>query len=82
MNTNEDKRDAHLRSADFFDVEQHEHITFDSKSIVPVGDDTFEITGDLTLHGVTREITLKAEVRAPRRTRGATSAWASRSPVS
>ena len=62
VNTNEDKRDDHLRSADFFDVEQYEHIEFDSKSIVPVDDDTFEITGDLTLHGVTREITLKAEV--------------------
>ena len=62
VNTNEEKRDDHLRSADFFDVEQYEHIEFDSKAIVPVDDDTFEITGDLTLHGVTREITLKAEV--------------------
>jgi polyisoprenoid-binding protein YceI len=62
VNTNEDKRDDHLRSADFFDVDQYEHITFDSKAIVPVDDDTFEITGDLSLHGVTREITLKAEV--------------------
>ncbi len=62
VNTNEDKRDDHLRSADFFDVEQHEHITFESKHVVPVDEDTFEITGDLTLHGVTREITLNAEV--------------------
>ena len=62
VNTNEDKRDDHLRSPDFFDAEQHEHITFDSTAIVPVDDDTFEITGDLTLHGVTREIVLKAEV--------------------
>ena len=62
VNTSEEKRDDHLRSADFFDVEQYEHITFESKDIVPVDEDTFEITGDLTLHGVTREITLKAEV--------------------
>ena len=62
VNTNEDKRDDHLRSADFFDVEQYEHITFQSKDIGPADEDTFEITGDLTLHGVTREITLKAEV--------------------
>jgi polyisoprenoid-binding protein YceI len=62
VNTNEDKRDDHLRSADFFDADQYEHITFESKAIVPVDDDTFEITGDLSLHGVTREITLKAEV--------------------
>jgi polyisoprenoid-binding protein YceI len=62
VNTNEDKRDDHLRSADFFDADQYEHIAFESKAIVPVDDDTFEITGDLSLHGVTREITLKAEV--------------------
>lgn len=62
VNTSEEKRDDHLRSADFFDVEQYEHITFESKDIAPVDEDTFAITGDLTLHGVTREITLKAEV--------------------
>jgi polyisoprenoid-binding protein YceI len=62
VNTNEEKRDDHLRSPDFFDVEQYEHITFESKAIVPVDEDAFEITGDLTLHGVTGEITLRAEV--------------------
>ncbi len=62
VNTNDAKRDDHLRSADFFDVEQNEHITFEAKDIVPTDEDTFEITGDLTLHGVTREIALKAEV--------------------
>jgi polyisoprenoid-binding protein YceI len=62
VNTGEEGRDAHLRSADFFDAEQHAQITFASKSITPVDDDTFEITGDLTLHGVTREVTLRAEV--------------------
>ena len=62
VNTNEEKRDDHLRSPDFFDAEQYEHISFESKAIVPVDEDEFEITGDLTLHGVTREITLRAEV--------------------
>ena len=62
VSTNEEGRDTHLRSGDFFDVEQYPQITFDSRSIAPTGEDTFEITGDLTLHGVTRELTLKAEI--------------------
>jgi polyisoprenoid-binding protein YceI len=62
VDTNEEKRDAHLRSADFFDAEQHSQIRFVSTEIVPVDDETFEISGDVTLHGVTRPITLKAEV--------------------
>jgi len=62
VSTNEEGRDTHLRSGDFFDVEQYPQITFDSRSIAPTSEDTFEITGDLTLHGVTRELTLKAEI--------------------
>jgi polyisoprenoid-binding protein YceI len=62
VNTNEEKRDEHLRSADFFDADQHPQIRFASTAIVPVDDETFEIQGDVTLHGVTRPIVLKAEV--------------------
>lgn len=62
VNTNEEKRDAHLRSPDFFDADQHAQITFASTSITPVDEDTFAIAGELTLHGETRPITLKAEV--------------------
>ena len=62
VNTNDDGRDAHLRSADFFDVETYPEITFTSKAIRSTGADTFEVTGDLTLHGVTRELTLEADV--------------------
>jgi polyisoprenoid-binding protein YceI len=63
VDTAEEQRDAHLRSADFFDAENHPHIEFTSKSITPVDEDTFEITGDLTIRGVTKEIVLKAEVQ-------------------
>ena len=62
VNTNDEKRDEHLRSADFFGVEEHPDITYVSDAIRPTGDDTFEITGQLTLNGVTRELTLHAEV--------------------
>ena len=62
VNTNDDGRDTHLRSADFFDVAQYPQISFASTAIVPTGEDTFRITGDLSLHGVTREVTLDAEI--------------------
>ena len=63
IDTNEPQRDAHLRSADFFDVEQHPEISFESTRIEPIDDDSFRITGNLTLHGITREIELQGEVQ-------------------
>lgn len=60
IDTANDQRDAHLRSPDFFDAEQYPAITFAGKRIVgdPFGD--FKIVGDLTIRGVTKEITLDA----------------------
>jgi polyisoprenoid-binding protein YceI len=58
IDTNVPDRDKHLRSADFFDVEKYPEITFKSKSIKPAGKDTYNVTGTLTLHGVSKEITL------------------------
>jgi polyisoprenoid-binding protein YceI len=63
LTTNEDQRDDHLRSEDFFHVEVHPHLSFASTAIRPVGEDSFEIEGELTMRGVTRPITLKAEVQ-------------------
>ena len=62
IDTAEADRDAHLKGPDFFDVETYPEITFESASITATGDDTYEITGDLTMHGVTKPITLQAEV--------------------
>jgi len=62
IDTQEDKRDAHLRSADFFDVERFPALSFESTGIRPLDDDRFEITGDLTIRGVTREVHLVAEL--------------------
>lgn len=60
INTREAKRDAHLRSADFFDAEQHPQITFESRAVVPKGDG-YEIVGDLTIRGTTREVILTVD---------------------
>lgn len=60
IDTREPKRDEHLRSADFFDVQQFPSITFRSKAVSRDGND-LQVVGDLTLHGVTREVTLAVE---------------------
>jgi polyisoprenoid-binding protein YceI len=60
VDTREPQRDAHLRSADFFEVDAHPEIAFRSTAIRPTGEDEFEIEGDLTIHGVTRSVTLRA----------------------
>ncbi|WP_437318158.1 YceI family protein [Sorangium sp. So ce385] len=57
IHTREDKRDEHLRSADFFDVEAHPTITFVSRSVRRRGEG-LDIVGDLTIRGVSREVTL------------------------
>ena len=61
IDTENDQRDNHLRSADFFDVEQFPTLTFRSTRVEPTGAGRFRMTGDLTMHGVTRPITLEGE---------------------
>ncbi|MGA3363079.1 MAG: YceI family protein [Solirubrobacteraceae bacterium] len=63
VNTAEPQRDAHLKSADFFDAETHPELTFESTAITPIDDESFEIVGNLTMHGETHPITLKAELQ-------------------
>jgi len=58
IDTAEPDRDKHLRSADFFEVEKYPTITFSSKRITRRGGDNFDVTGDLTMHGVTKEVVL------------------------
>ncbi|MDE3838995.1 hypothetical protein C0966_06350 [Bacillus methanolicus] len=57
INTRNSDRDAHLRSADFFDAENYPSLTFKSTKIVKKDDDEYEVTGDLTIRGVTRQET-------------------------
>ena len=71
IDTREAKRDEHLRSPDFLDVARYPTLTFKSKRIEKAGDGRYKVVGDLTLHGVTREVTLdvdgpSAPVKDPR----------------
>jgi polyisoprenoid-binding protein YceI len=61
VNTGHAKRDEHLRAADFFDVAKYPTITFVSKKVTKDGPDRLKVTGDLTMHGVTREVTVDVE---------------------
>jgi polyisoprenoid-binding protein YceI len=61
IDTREDKRDAHLRSADFFDAENFPKLEFKSTSVKRISDEELEVTGDLTIRGQTKPITLKVE---------------------
>lgn len=61
INTGNNDRDNHLKSADFFDAEKNPKLTFVSSSLVKKGDD-YEITGELTLHGITKTVKLETEV--------------------
>lgn len=65
INTQEPDRDTHLKSADFLDVEKYPTITFKSKAITKEGDDELKVRGDLTIHGVTKEVVLKVEGPSP-----------------
>ena len=65
VNTREPQRDAHLRSPDFFDVAKYPAITFRSTNVEPHGADNFNVTGDLTIHGVTHPVTLDVEGPTP-----------------
>jgi polyisoprenoid-binding protein YceI len=59
--TGDAQRDGHLKSPDFFHVEEHPTVTFRSTRIVPDGEGELKATGELTIHGVTREVTFAVE---------------------
>jgi polyisoprenoid-binding protein YceI len=61
IDTRDDKRDAHLRSPDFLDVEQFPTLEFRSTQLVPTGKGQFDLMGELTLHGVTKPVVLAVE---------------------
>ena len=61
VDTKEPKRDDHLRSADFFEVEKYPTLSFVSKEIKRAGDDRYVVAGDLTIRGITKAVTLEVE---------------------
>ena len=69
VNTNDDARDKHLKSAEFFDVEKYPTITFKSTSVANSGG-KLTMTGDLTMNGVTKPVTLALDGPAPAQTDG------------
>ena len=65
VSTREPQRDKHLKSADFLDVRRYPVITFRSTKVVSTGDGSYELTGELTIRGVTREFMLQVESLTP-----------------
>lgn len=61
ISTGDTQRDAHLKSADFFDAEKYPTLNFKSTSVVRKGEAAYDVTGDLTIHGVTRPATFAVE---------------------
>ncbi|MCJ8211104.1 YceI family protein [Mucilaginibacter sp. RS28] len=61
IDTNQEQRDQHLIGADFFDADQYPQITFKSTSLKKVDDSDYKLTGDLTVKGVTKPVTLDVE---------------------
>jgi polyisoprenoid-binding protein YceI len=61
INTRDPQRDTHLKSADFLDVEKYPTLTFQSTSVKRTGADEGTVTGELTIHGVTREVVFQVE---------------------
>jgi len=61
INTNNEKRDTHLKSADFFDVQKCPEMTFKSNQVHKSGSDKFKVAGDLTMHCVTKPVTLEVQ---------------------
>ncbi len=65
LQTRDDQRDAHLKSADFFDVEKFPTLTFRSTRVIGKGDGEASVEGDLTIHGVTRKVVFSVEGPTP-----------------
>jgi polyisoprenoid-binding protein YceI len=65
LNTREPQRDTHLKSADFLEVDKFPQIKFVSSKVASAGAGEWKVTGDLSIHGVTREVTLQVEGPAP-----------------
>lgn len=62
IHTNNEQRDAHLKSNDFFDTENHPRLVFDSKKVERINEEEYKVYGSLTIRGVTQPVVLDAEL--------------------
>lgn len=74
VDTGNEKRDGHLRSADFFETEKFPTITFKSKKVEAAGKNKYKVTGDFTMHGVTKSVVFDAEFLGANEKKGGFSA--------
>ena len=65
IDTDNDRRDGHLKSPDFFDTAKYPTLTFETTSVEALSGNKYALTGDLTMHGVTKRITVPATIRGP-----------------
>lgn len=65
VNSGNEQRDGHLRSGDFFDAEKYPEITFASTAVRRLAENRYEVTGDLTIRGTTKPVSLEATVEGP-----------------
>ncbi|WP_299757945.1 YceI family protein [uncultured Pontibacter sp.] len=61
INTNNEQRDTHLKSPDFFDAANHEQVRFEGKNFEKVGEDEYKLHGELTIRGTTKPVTVNVE---------------------
>jgi len=76
IDTNQPRRDDDLRGPDFFDVKEYPTLTFKSKSVTKTGDNKYDVTGDMTIRGVTKEITVPMEFVGTANMMGQRAGWA------
>ena len=65
IDTGNDQRDGHLKSPDFFDTAKYPTLTFETTSVEPLSGNRYALTGDLTMHGVTKRVTVPATIKGP-----------------
>lgn len=70
INTNVAQRDEHLRSADFFEVDKHPTLTFQSTKVKDLGQGRYQVDGDLSIHGVTKSVSTVAYILGPKEVQG------------
>ncbi|MBL7841346.1 MAG: YceI family protein [Cyclobacteriaceae bacterium] len=70
IDTNSERRDGHLKSPDFFDAAKYPALSFKSTSFTKTGDKSYKVVGDLTMHGVTKPVTLEATLTGTATGRG------------